>query len=274
MGLILYHIFVSDSMKTSVTRFIPALLFLLAQTSSFAQTAKDFTTNDCSGKSHHLFSELDAGKVVVICFVMPCATCIGPAQAAFTTVQEYETSHPGRVVFYLADDFANTSCGTLTSWANNNGMAGVTAFSHKDVTETPYGTGGMPKTVVLAGFEHKVYFVENGGLNTGNLKNAINTALVLSSFPAIKTKDDIQLNVYPNPARDYLTVHFVIPENSTTTIEIYNLVGIKVKDVAIVADVSGEQSFDIDLNGLSDGIYFLKIKRNEFFHTVKFTVAR
>jgi len=42
---------------------------LIAQTN-----ATDFTANDCDGVSHHLFSELDNGKVVVIAWVMPCNT--------------------------------------------------------------------------------------------------------------------------------------------------------------------------------------------------------
>ncbi|MHB1276762.1 MAG: T9SS type A sorting domain-containing protein, partial [Bacteroidia bacterium] len=236
------------------TKFLPVSLLLLSLSASYAQTAQDFTANDCGGISHHLFSELDSGKIIVICFVMPCSSCIGPAQGANTTVQDFATTHPGKVRFYLADDFANTPCGTLVSWANNNGMSGVTSFSNPDVTEAPYGPDGMPKTVVLGGTDHKVHFVENGGLNTTNLKAAINSAILLSSVPEAETKADFQLKVYPNPATDHIFVQYVISESSPLGFEIYNMVGVQVNEVAVEAGTPGEQSFAIGLNGLSEGI--------------------
>lgn len=256
------------------TQFLPALLLLLSVSVSNAQTAQDFTANDCGGISHHLFSELDSGKIVVICFVMPCATCIGPAQAANTTVQEFASTHPGKVRFYLADDFANTPCGTLVSWANNNGMSGVTCFSHQDVTEAPYGPDGMPKTVVLGGTDHKVHFVENGGLNTTNLKAAINSAILLSSVSEVEAKADFQLKVYPNPAIDQITVQYVLSESTPLGFEVYDLLGVKVKEVALETQAPGEQTTTIDLDGLGEGIYFIRMKGGEFTHTTKFTVTQ
>lgn len=67
------------------------------------QTAVDFTVNDCAGTSHHLFGELDAGKVVVIAFVDPCASCIAPSGTALGIVQSFASSYPGRVLYYLSD---------------------------------------------------------------------------------------------------------------------------------------------------------------------------
>ncbi len=261
-------------MKKMAAKFLPALLLFLSLSVANAQTAQDFTANDCGGISHHLFSELDSGKIVVICFVMPCGTCIGPAQAANTTVQEFATTHPGKVRFYLADDFANTPCGTLVSWANNNGMSGVTSFSHQDVTEAPYGPDGMPKTVVLGGTDHKVHFVENGGLNTTNLKAAINSAILLSSVSEVEAKADFQLNVYPNPATDQITVQYVLSESTPLSFEVYNLLGVKVKEVAVETQDPGEQTTAIGLGGLGEGIYFLKMKGGEFSQTMKFTVTQ
>ncbi|HQI46179.1 MAG TPA: hypothetical protein PLC59_08990, partial [Bacteroidales bacterium] len=110
---------------------------------SFAQTtAVNFICNDCKGTSHNLFTELDDGKVIVLVWVMPCATCISPSRSAYDAVQTYSSSHPGRVKFYLADDYVNTSCNTLTTWANNNGMTGATIFSNTAVNPANYGNVG------------------------------------------------------------------------------------------------------------------------------------
>lgn len=261
-------------MKKIVSHLLPAIFLLIGSSITLGQTASDFTANDCGGTSHHLFSELDSGFVVVISFVMPCGTCIGPTQSAFTAVQDYAGTHPGKVRFYLADDFGNTPCGTLTSWANNNGMGGVTTLSHQEVTETPYGSGGMPKIVVLGGWDHKVHFVQNGGLNTTNFKNAINTALTLSSVPESETKTDFQLKVFPNPAIDDISVHYVLSRSAPVNVEIYNMVGVLVKEHSLPIQEPGEQIAGIGIADLSDGVYLVKMKGAEFSQTCKFVVAR
>ena len=50
--------------------------------------------------------EQDAGKVVVIAWPMPCGSCIAPCLSAYTEVQNYTSSYPGRVLYYLVDDYA------------------------------------------------------------------------------------------------------------------------------------------------------------------------
>src|ERR1035437_9794087 len=97
-----------------------SVLIGIAANLSFAQTATDFTVNDCAGSSHHLFAELDAGTVIVLTWVMPCSQCIPGAATAAATSKKYSTSYPDRVKFYLVDDpTGGYVCSTLTSWATN-----------------------------------------------------------------------------------------------------------------------------------------------------------
>jgi hypothetical protein len=95
--------------------------------------ATDFTALDCDGVSHHLFSELDSGKVIVIAWVMPCVPCGSIALDAYTASLGYTNSNPGRLTFYLVDDFANTDCQSLFAWANNFGMGNCTRFSDPSI---------------------------------------------------------------------------------------------------------------------------------------------
>jgi hypothetical protein len=137
---------------------------------AFAQTATDFTANDCAGSPHNLYSELDAGKVIVISWVMPCGACIGPSVAAYNAAESYASTNPGKVIFYLADDLGNTSCATLTSWGNTNSMPNAIKFSSTSVNQTGYGTAGMPKIVVLGGASHTVFYNQNSGVTTGDVR--------------------------------------------------------------------------------------------------------
>ncbi len=260
-------------MKKTLTLFALGLLFLRPGT-SYSQTAKDFTANDCSGTSHHLFAELDAGKVIVISFVMPCGACIGPSQSALSTVQSYASSHPGKVIYYVIDDDAFTSCNSLSNWANNNGLSGVTLFSDPSVIQAPYGNGGMPKIVVLGGTNHKVYYTENGGINTTNLTNAINSAISGATGVMEEVRADFRLKVYPNPAVDKLAFNYSLTQKAEVSFDIYNLVGAKVKSMGIEKLSAGAHENVINIESLNNGIYFLKMRGGEYSQSVKFTIAR
>ena len=101
---------------------------------TFAQTtATDFTADDCNAVTHNLFDSLDAGNVIVICWVMPCNPCATYAEYASDAVQSFSTSHPGRVKYYLADDYANSTCSYLSGWASNYNIATDAFFSTTDL---------------------------------------------------------------------------------------------------------------------------------------------
>ena len=110
---------------------------------------RSFTANDCNSISYNLFAELDAGKVVVVAFVMPCSACIGPSLTAYNVATSFASSNPGRVKFFLSDDLANTSCSIVSGWATNNNITPDAVFSSTDFIETQYGAEAMPKVVDL-----------------------------------------------------------------------------------------------------------------------------
>jgi hypothetical protein len=157
---------------------------LLGSLSLTAQlpAAKNFNCNDCSAANHDLFTELNAGKVIVLCWVMPCSACEAPATAANNIVNNYATSHPGKVKFYLCDDYGNTSCSSLNSWATTLGLTNYTSFSNSAIKMSDYGSTGMPKIVVLSGgSSHVVYYNQNNSLSSTAFNNAIKNAIAGSA---------------------------------------------------------------------------------------------
>jgi hypothetical protein len=257
-------------MKKSILVALTGLLSSLG----FAQTAVNFNVNDCGGTNHDLFTELNAGKVVVLVWVMPCSACIGPSLSAYTEVQNYASSNPGRVVFYLSDDVGNTSCSTMSTWATTNGMSHVDAvFSNAAVNMSDYGAAGMPKIIVIGGPSHTVFYDAEGAVNVTDFDNAINQALVTGIFE--NSKSDFKMNLFPNPTAtgNTTTLSYSLTQNSTVTLDIYNTVGAKVKSIVMEKQNAGKHEIAIDLEGLSNGAYFIKLNVGEESQMVKFTVA-
>lgn len=255
-------------------KLLLAAVIVLSGISAIAQTtATNFNVNDCSSVNHDLFTELNAGKIIVIAFVMPCGSCIAPSLSAYTEVQNYASSYPGRVKFYLSDDVGTSSCTTITNWGNTNGITSPDAvFCNTAVKQADYGAAGMPKIVVLGGATHDVLFNQNNGLNVTNFNNAIMAGLTTSIFE--NSKADFKLNLFPNPSTtSKTTINYTLAEGSDVTVEIYNTIGAKVKSIALEKQAAGKHESILDFETLTNGIYFMKLNAGESSQVLKFTVA-
>ena len=241
----------------------------------FAQTtATNFTTDDCSGVSHNLFNELDAGNVIVIGWVMPCGPCAAYTIPAYSAVQSFATSHPGRVHFYLVDDFANTACPTLVNWGNSNNMPLNTTFSSTDISMSDYGTNGMPKVVVLGGTGHTVYYNRNNNtINFTDVQTAISNALLAPLGIEQSINNKFEISSYPNPANNVLNVSYTNIKSimNFTIVDVLGKVVLSIDEDA--SYLKGEGTKSINVSALDNGNYFLKISSESIVESMPFVVS-
>jgi hypothetical protein len=236
------------------------VLFLLTLNLVEAQTAKNFNCKDCSGTDYDLFTELEAGKVVVLCWVMPCSSCILPATTAYNVVRSYASTHPGQVVMYVADDYANTSCNDINNWCYVYGLDSTVRFSNKAISMKDYGVDGMPKTVVLGGVWHKVYFNQNNGVDAANLQVAINLALLETSVKEVPQTSNIQIDVVPNPVKGSGQVHISLSVPDHVQLTIANIEGRIMHQSSYDLMASGDHSIPLPVNSMPPGLYFAHLK--------------
>jgi hypothetical protein len=240
----------------------------------FAQTtATDFTTDDCNGVSHNLFSELDAGNVIVISWVMPCGPCETYSLPAYSAVQSFATSHPGRVHFYIADDYGTTACGTLNNFASN--MPVSTIFSSSDVNMSDYGTYGMPKVVVLAGSDHHIYYNKNDNkINFPGVQTAISDALSAPLAVEQSVSNEFEILSYPNPVNNVLNLSYANIKLGVVNFTIVDAFGRVVLTVEDNSSSSTEKSIKtINVSALNNGNYFLKISSEIVAESIPFVVS-
>lgn len=256
---------------------VPTLFvaFLFNSTISKAQTAVDFTANDCSSTNHNLFTELDAGKIIVLCWVMPCGSCTAPALSAYTEVQNYAISNPGVVKFYVVDDYANTSCATLTSWSNTNGiMAPDAIFSNSSIDMADYGTVGMPKTVILGGVSHAVLFNQNNSLQVNNFNAAIAGALSTNAIvePA---NYNMELVISPNPSLNNVTkITYTLNDLAIIQIDLVNSLGQKVKSIINEKQQIGEHEILLNTVSIPSGIYTVVMRNGNYLTIQKLIISK
>lgn len=87
--------------------------------------------------------------------------------------------------------------------------------------------------------------------NTDTLQYTVN-AWVTSVKEVAKTKE---FSVFPNPAKDKLTIKYLVKES--ILIDIYNVLGLKVKTV-----IHAGLETDVNLSDLSKGVYFIRFVEN------------
>lgn len=241
-------------MKKGMITAIMALASLLGS----AQTATNFSCNDCKGDPYDLFNKLDSGKVVVICWVMPCLSCVGGALTTYNVVQSYEATNPGTVKMFLCDDYGNTSCSSLNGWAIANNLTNTIRFSNASIDMMQYGSYGMPKVVVLGGAGHTVFFDANDVIDPTGLQNAINAALVVAGVEEHASTAP-PLSVFPNPAGQQATLKFDMPAAADLTVDLYNLAGKRIATAFTGKLPAGGHELPVHLAGLAAGTYLLKV---------------
>lgn len=242
-----------------------------------AQTATNFNCNDCSGVNHNLFNECDSGQVIVMCWVMPCSSCMGGALACQSACQSFTNSNPGQVMFYCVDDYANTSCATLSSWCSTNGMSTATKFSNSTISMSNYGAAGMPKVVVIGGANRTVYYNQNNAAITqSGIQAAISTALAAIPTGVKENENGVfaSANIYPNPSNTSSSLSFKLSKNSKISIEVQNLLGQKVSMVFNGNLQKGENTLNVNTSDLAAGNYFINFSDGETSKKMKFIVIR
>lgn len=242
----------------------------------FSQTVTNFTCNDCSGGSHDLFTELDAGKVVVLCWVMPCSACIPASKTTFNVVTSYQTAYPDRVLFYLIDDYGDTPCSSIDSWGNTNHIISATysfRFSNPAINMADYGSTGMPKIVVLGGTSHTIFYNVNNTVNSTDLQTAIDSALAATSGVENINSEFFNISLSPIPTVNQTILSVNIKTNSKVKVELYNIVGIKVSEIFNNQLKSGSNKININTSDLNHGIYFIKVSVADKVKTIKLIVS-
>jgi hypothetical protein len=80
------------------------------------------------------------------------------------------------------------------------------------------------------------------------------------------------VNVYPNPANDFINVAYGLTNNSVVTVDVINVVGERVMTEYIGSQAAGNYTSRLDVSNLSAGVYMLNVTINGTANTVRVTV--
>jgi len=99
------------------------------------------------------------------------------------------------------------------------------------------------------------------------------TELSLTSTSISENNIKLDFSVYPNPANDKITLEFLSDNSNIINLSITNIIGVKIKEFSIIPS-NGVNRLNIDLNNMSNGIYFVNFNNNILKYTEKVIIAK
>ncbi len=224
-----------------------------------AQSAVNISASDCAGVNHDMYADLDRGVVVVLCWVMPCNQCVAPSITASKAVADLQQKYSGRVKLYMIDDYGNTTCTSLKSWAAQFGITPneyTFFFSNKSIKMTDFGDEGMPKIAVMSGTDHAIIYHEENALDDSALRTAMSAALSTSPVEQM-SEAPLSFDVFPNPATD--NVNFTVQTDSKVPMQfgIYRNDGTLLQTISLTSGADGTKSV-VDCSSYQNGVYFVQ----------------
>jgi len=245
--------------------------------SASAQDAVDFTFTDTEGVEHNLFTELDAGKTIMLdLFFVNC----GPCQywsASINHAYEHFGSGTGNVDFWSFTPYDNNAAVIgyestysieFPSCSTEGGSLDVLAL----YTSGTYGQfTGYPTYVIICPDRSVTFDVWP---ITENAPEVIAAIEACGGTNIEEGSDQFVVNgLYPNPASEVSTLSFGLSHSGNVNILVYDLLGKEIMQLSYPSLPAGNHIAEIPVADMPEGAYFVSIMLNsERIHTNRLIV--
>lgn len=96
--------------------------------------------------------------------------------------------------------------------------------------------------------------------------------MIATGIPSL---DQLYFKLYPNPANYAVTIEFDVTEEADGDISIINITGAKIKTLVSNSTFqSGHNIYQMNLSGITPGIYFISVNTDKGFKTQRLIVSQ
>ncbi len=259
--------------------FTLIFLFALSLSSTFAQTAPDFTFTDIDGESHSLSDALAENKVILLdFFFVDCGPCQQWAPEIDAIIEDFEGTTLEIWAISDRDYNAYIQASIFNSTHEHHKVGGVQGGGNDilNLFDANFTFKAHPSYSIICSdgsITWDIWPISTGANEIRNqLTEDCGVTELSSSTSAIEGLKAVQ--VFPNPASDNITVEFDLATSTTMAIEVYNTLGQKVKSIQTVAYATGAQTVNVDVSDLTEGLYVLKMQSDEGLNSLDFVVTK
>ena len=171
---------------------------------------------------------------------------------------------------------ASSDCGT--TWTTYYSKVGTGLATHVPVTSEyrPASAADWRHESVylfsLSG-EQSVLVRFKGTSDYGN-DIYIDNVNVVASLGVNEISNVSSVDIYPNPASDMANINFTLSETSNVTISLENIIGEEILKAELGNVSAHETLFPLNIDGISNGLYFVTVKTSKGAVTKKIVISR
>ncbi len=247
-------------------RNLLSLLLLVITFQLFAQKniniplANDFTVITSNNDTLSLYKTLNEGKTVVLdLFQITC----GPCQTNTPIIDSaYKLLGSGQnnVVFWgISNADSNQD---INQFCNNYQVdfpcAGIEGGGDSliNMLQNQLGYFGFPAYAVICPDDRTMHWQINNPPTYHGFDTYLNTCNS-NGINKKSSKDEKIIQIFPNPASEYVNININTTENARFRTELLNNMGEKLKTQIFNSDQGNYNQFRLDLEGLKEGSYYL-----------------
>jgi hypothetical protein len=104
----------------------------------------------------------------------------------------------------------------------------------------------------------------------GSCKKGADNLVILESEEQTTSFD---LDIYPNPAYDQLTVQYSVEKEGALSIDLYDLTGKKIKNLLNTTNEIGAHKMEFDVSNINQGTYLVIMKSSGHVKTAKLAIG-
>lgn len=227
-----------------------------------AQTAYQFTGEDCNGSAVDLYADLDAGKAVVLFYYMPdCGACPPPADKIQEMAYNVMNDFPDMVKGYAFPFLDIYDCPSVQTWVDDSHVPFFAPMDSGEYQVAYYGGFGMPTVVLVGGLDHRVLFSTLSFVtdDTTTMRDSILRLFGVETGVEPLLSQLADLSVSPNPSADFISINMHFNTPAEYTIELLDINGAVVTGISGYADANGTKQETIDVRELPNGMYVARI---------------
>lgn len=119
--------------------------------------------------------------------------------------------------------------------------------------------------------------ITSGNTNFQNLNFEVDDQYIYPTSVTSIIENSVLLNntieLYPNPAKDNVTIRYSLKEETFVSISLFDVLGNEIKTTTISGiESASSHSHLINTTSFSNGVYFVKVKLNNSENTIKFII--
>ncbi len=254
------------------------LSFLLVATSTFGQTAPDFSFTDVNGETHTLSEALAEGKVILLdFFFVDCGPCVQWEPEFEQLAVDYEGSNFEIWAISPTDSDAYINSSIFAPTHDNKIVGGIEGGGEAVLSlyEQNFSFLGFPTYSVICEDGSITWDIWPLTSGISQVRSQLTEECGVSFNVGVSGVEVLSsMRAFPNPATANATLEFQLETSTDMTVGLFNALGQSVMEIPTANYTAGFHNINLDVANLAEGLYTIRLQSDKGVESISLSVIR